>query len=252
MISDVLRVDDYNAPQALAVRKDFIVVYKPPKLHSSPLGGGESLLDWCARNFPETLALPGRKAGEGGLLHRLDFETHGLLLFARTGSGMESLMDQQGREMIIKEYSALASESKGAQPGFPDAANRGPLIESSFRPYGRGRKAVRPIAPFDCANETGARKPVLYATEIVEKRRLDPLINSFRLRICRGFRHQIRCHLAWIGQPIINDPIYGGAFFENGLLGLRACSLSFTDPDSNQKMRFEIPPLEPGFTQFSV
>jgi 23S rRNA pseudouridine1911/1915/1917 synthase len=62
-----------------------------------------------------------------------------------------------------------------------------------------------------------------------------------RARILRGFRHQIRCHLAWLGFPILHDSLYGGA--GEGVLALRACSLSFDDPLDGARRFFEIPPL---------
>jgi 23S rRNA pseudouridine1911/1915/1917 synthase len=53
-------------------------------MHSVPLkNGGDTLLDWYAGIFPPVMDMCGRKEGEGGLLHRLDFETQGLVLFAK-------------------------------------------------------------------------------------------------------------------------------------------------------------------------
>ena len=100
-------VDNFYLPQILAEEKDFLVVYKPPGTHSAPLARspGESpvILEWCAAKFPDIMDLPGRRAGEGGLIHRLDFETNGLLLVARTAAGMESLLAMQSEGRIVKE-----------------------------------------------------------------------------------------------------------------------------------------------------
>jgi 23S rRNA pseudouridine1911/1915/1917 synthase len=62
----------------------------------------------------------------------------------------------------------------------------------------------------------------------------------FKLRIWKGFRHQIRAHLAWFGMPILNDKLYGGVSFGNGLLALRAYSISFTDPSSGEELSYSI------------
>jgi 23S rRNA pseudouridine1911/1915/1917 synthase len=161
--------------------------------------------------------------------------------------------------MIIKEYSALAVERKAPNgrtllPGFPlekpelpfrifsGEAGAGELlqIKSAFRPYGPGRKAVRPVA-LNPAEEYGA----MYLTEILEARQLGQDLTAFRLRIFKGFRHQIRCHLAWLGWPILNDSLYGGQSHGDGFLALRAYSISFNDPSSGRKLVFSIPPLEP-------
>ena len=240
---------DIYTPQLLAVEKDFLIVYKPPRTHSAPLEktGGENILSWCAARFPEVALLPGRKAGEGGLLHRLDYETHGLMLIARNGRGMEALLELQRDGKILKGYSALAAKGEITLPGFPKETRlpggKDPFprkIESAFRPYGPGRKAVRPAPP-------GGGKE-LYTTEVLESRPLSeaelPRCFSFRLRIRRGFRHQIRCHLAWLGLPILNDSLYGGLSFGRGLLALRAASIGFTDPSSGEAREYSIPPLD--------
>ena len=231
-------IDDIKIPQTLAVEKDFIVVYKPPRLHSAPLAksaDGETLLHWCIKEFPEVADLPGRKAGEGGLLHRLDYETQGLVLLARNRAGMESLLEQQGEGKIIKEYSALAAKNETLLPGFPEKFTTNHhestrKIQSDFRPYGPGRKTVRPVPGKN------------YTTEILDKS-LDTGEGfvSLQLRIWKGFRHQIRAHLAWFGMPILNDRLYGGAPYGSGLLALRAYSLLLSDPSSGEKKLYSIP-----------
>ena len=238
MAEDSFVINGILIPQVLVVEKDFLIVYKPPRIHSAPLAStGANILSFCAEHFPEIMDMPGRKAGEGGLLHRLDYETQGLMLIARTLPGMEALLAQQKEGRIIKEYSALTSDSKAILPGFPLIKPELPLILSAFRPYGPGRKAVRPLGP--CTDK------IQYITEIFEKRQLSPKINSFIIKIFRGFRHQIRCHLAWLGEPIINDSLYGGAPHGKGFLGLRACSLLFNDPSSGRERFYSIPPVKP-------
>ena len=251
----LLPINDILNPQILAAENDFLLVYKPPRMHSAPEArstGGETILDWCAARFPEVALLPGRKAGEGGLLHRLDYETHGLMLIARNSKGMEALLGQQREGKIIKEYSALTAKNEIALPGFPketpdfpfkeswlpEEKDTSPLkIESAFRPYGPGRKAVRPVLP-------GSTK-MTYSTEIIESRPVSgidlPHCCSFKLRIWRGFRHQIRCHLAWLGLPILNDNLYGGSPFGNGLFALRAVSIAFNDPSTRLERIYSIP-----------
>jgi len=250
----IISIDDIFTPQLLAAENDFLLVYKPPRMHSAPQArssGGETMLDWCVARFPEVALLPGRKAGEGGLLHRLDYETQGLMLIARSRPGMEALLEQQREGKIIKEYSALAAKNEIPIPGFPkettvwykEGNDKVPLIiKSTFRPYGPGRKTVRPVLPDN--------DEALYSTEIIES---NPFSSadiqqcfSLKLRICKGFRHQIRCHLAWLGLPILNDRLYGGISFGNGFLGLRASSIAFNDPSSGEERSYSIPSLSSG------
>jgi 23S rRNA pseudouridine1911/1915/1917 synthase len=214
--------------------------------------------------FPEIAGLPGRRRGEGGLLHRLDYETQGLLLIARSGTGMEALLKQQLEGKIFKEYSAISSKVQGGLEGFPPERPELPQIflspnqegkvqgniRSAFRPYGPGRKAVRPVLAGRAAFGAKKKETVLdrglpYDTEVLDALPLGGETFSFHLRIVRGFRHQIRCHLAWLSWPLLNDSLYGGSPAGSGLLALRAHSLVFQDPASGKDRFYSIPPLAP-------
>ena len=239
MTKELLLIDDIFIPQILKIEKEYLIVYKPPGLHSAPLknSAGDTLFDWCRDKFPDVGKLSGRKKGEGGLLHRLDHETQGLMLIARTEMGMENLLMQQNAGKITKEYCALTMKSNVKYPGFPEKqiVPRAPMeINSAFRPYGIGRKAVRPALQ-------GKKE---YATEIIHIRELSNDVFFMQVKIVSGFRHQIRCHLAWMGFPLINDTLYGGSSFGNGVLCLRASSISFCDPNSGTERTYLIPPLE--------
>ena len=215
----------------------YLVLYKPPRMHTVPLSNnkGNSLLDWVVVRFPEVREISGHKEIEGGILHRLDFETQGLLLCARTAETFQTFFNQQKSGNIIKEYEAVSHMGcTEILPGFPPSpAASVPEIESAFRPFGEGRKAVRPVLPHDTRHKTDN----LYRTEILS------CIESegrafFNLRINKGFRHQIRCHLAWIGRPILNDDLYGSASSSGpGFLALRASAISFIDPSTSFRLR---------------
>jgi len=240
-------------PYVLDETDDFAVIFKPPKMHSVPLAkkSGGTLLDWYADVFPPVV----------DLLHRLDFETHGLALAAKNLKAYEFLKAAQDRDEFIKEYSAVcisaASASSIAAFGFPpppfsigEFSSEKPLvIESFFRPFGPGRKQVRPVIEDGKKHRELAKdRGGFYKTEISEVRN-----SFFTLRIKRGFRHQIRCHLCWIGCPILNDPVYRFQLDEKtvsddepaaGILALRAHALFFTDPSSGKPREYRIAPLE--------
>jgi len=299
----LISVNDFSKPQVLVAEKDYLVVFKPPKMHSVPLAKSpaNNLLKWSIAEYPEiadltvnydspnnevAAGIPGRNPGEGGVLHRLDYETQGLIIIARTKTGMFSLIEQQKNGKIIKEYSALTGEHETELPGFPEEKpilhfwvfrdkhriGDSVSIKSAFRPYGPGRKAVRPILPKinvpygntlaiknhekDIALD-GSRP---YVTEVMSAQLYSSsgealsvahdlpnvegkVLASFRIKIARGFRHQLRSHFAWIGRPILNDSVYGGLPYGKGLLGLRACSVSFNDPATGKTHTFSIPPI---------
>jgi 23S rRNA pseudouridine1911/1915/1917 synthase len=259
-------------PSTVEKTSAYLVAYKPPRMHSVPLkkqeepdNRDETLLDWCSRLYPEVLEVRGRNPWEGGILHRLDYETEGLVLFARTQEAMDSLLVQQQEGRFSKEYGALSGGAATVLPGFPLAPsmpsvkNADPIvIETGFRPYGPGRKTVRPVV------QEGSP----YRTEVLSMESHGDY-TLFRARIQRGFRHQIRCHLAWLGYPLVNDLLYGGRILagfpplnndeisgrageaparppaETPFLALKAQGISFCDPASGEYREYSLPPIAP-------
>jgi 23S rRNA pseudouridine1911/1915/1917 synthase len=267
-------------PFILAETEDFAVVYKPPCMHCAPLSrekitsnNSGTLLDWYAEIFPPVAGLSGRKEREGGLLYRLDFETQGLVLFAKNQQSLDNLINQQNDGNFIKEYNVVSaiktadttpigdiktspisgickiiSPPSAVASSFPpppfDAVKNGfpqtPfVIESYFRPFGPGRKQVRPVTEKDSKKRiTSAAKDRggFYRTEIINVESREGF-HFLTVRLKRGFRHQIRCHLAWAGCPVLNDPIYGNGSAD-GFLALMADRLSFADPKSGEPVEF--------------
>ena len=214
----------------IAETEDFAVIWKPPRMHCAPVrqSSGSTLLEWYASHNPAMMELSGRKKGEGGLLHRLDFETQGLVLCAKNQPALDNLLDQQKQGNFIKEYSAVCH-----------APCNHAVIESFFQPFGPGRKMVRAVT-VDCKNKKhiASDQGGYYRTEVIDGTALN---NHFlhTLRLKRGFRHQIRCHLAWIGCPVVNDPLYGTGTID-GFLGLCATGLFFNDPSTGKPAEYHI------------
>jgi len=252
-----------HKPYILDETEDFTVIFKPPRMHCAPLqaGDGGNLLDWYAGLFPQVLALCGRKKSEGGLLHRLDFETNGLVLFAKNQKSLDRLLEQQAKGTFVKNYSAICRRTipgktsafppSPALPGFCSSRQGSFAIESYFRPFGPGSKQVRPVVGTSrkkIAKDQGG----CYRTEVLSVSEQSPCqgdlqgLFRFNLRLIRGFRHQVRCHLAWIGYPILNDPLYGtpGEEAPDAFLSLNANGLSFNDPGSGRPREYRIIPLE--------
>ncbi|MDR0582735.1 MAG: RNA pseudouridine synthase [Treponema sp.] len=250
---------------------DFAVLWKPPRMHCAPLKASEggTLFDWYAGVFPAALSLKGRKSGEGGLVHRLDFETQGLVLFAKNQPALEFLLAHQDEGSFVKEYGALCLKAAAPLPGFPPppaaskffSANSFPaplFIESFFRPFGPGRKQVRPVSDEGRKyRELAKSRDGFYKTEIIAASQVrpdDPALRChrteiipvyrFTVKIIRGFRHQIRCHLSWIGYPILNDPLYGvpetTPEAAPGFLALCSQGLFFPDPRTGAMREYRI------------
>jgi 23S rRNA pseudouridine1911/1915/1917 synthase len=219
---------------------EYLILYKPPFMHSASLkqDEGGTLSAWCAERFPAFISVRGRKALEGGLLHRLDYETRGLVFAALTQRVMDIMLRQQNKSLFVKEYEAIAGGTALSPPGFPpcpvhyeifpESMWRGFYLDSGFRYYGKGRKSVRPLLPAAAPSQKSNGR--VYRTEIISIEGLKT--QNFRrvnVRLTRGFRHQIRCHLAWLGLPIQGDVLYGGQG-DASTFALRAVQLSFTDP----------------------
>ena len=182
--------------------EDFLIADKPHAVPTVPLKGQKpdgTLLGMVSERYPEVADVCGKNPWEGGTCHRLDTATAGLVVFARTQTFYDYLQEIQQADLFVKTYRAETIENdflKGSDIKIED--NREFRIMTYFRAYGKGSKAVRPVQDIRRADS-----PVLYTTTAVKDG------ESFTCTITRGFRHQIRAHLAWIGHPIMGDCLYG-------------------------------------------
>lgn len=221
-----------------------LAVDKPAGVHSAPLRPGESgtLLGAVLARYPEVAGLPGIKSVEPGLLHRLDLETSGILLVARTAEAFRSLRAAFGAGRVWKAYTALCA----CRTELP--AGRRLWTESRFAPYGRGRKLVRTIAAGDEGRPAARHASAgLYRTEaqVLERRGQWALVQA---TVLKGFRHQVRVHLAQLELPIAGDSLYGvpapaGA---PARLYLHAAAIELDHPASGEPLRL-CSPLPPEF-----
>ena len=138
-------------------------------------------------------------------------------------------MQQQKKDMIQKEYRAAVTSGRSISEGFEpfmllDPFGGTTVITSYFRSVGPGGRSVRPVA----SNPRYAKGRV-YSTMIEPEDE-----STLRCTITRGFRHQIRAHLAWAGYPIRGDVQYGGVPSDD--FGLEAVSISYIEPCSGRKL----------------
>ncbi len=215
--------------------EDLLVAYKPPGLPTVPLksSSGDSLLSILALEYPEVLQCHGKNEWEGGILHRLDTPTRGLVIAARNQETYDYLYNEQRQGRIVKTYRAIVSEREHCLEGFPPFPFQSPeetsvVIESRFRPFGPKGSSVRPVAE-------GKRfqDGKIYQTKVVKEQDFALLCT-----ITNGFRHQIRTHLSWSGYPIVGDDRYGGK--ANDRLELEAIALSFTHPRTRRELEIRI------------
>lgn len=204
-------------------QKPYLIIDKAAGLPSAPLNENDTnnAFYQAAKLYPQLLKVQGKKAVEHGLLHRLDTATSGLMIIAATQECYDFLQEEQKQGRIIKTYTAECNlqaafpEQKIAVPDqnivVPELVEGATFtIQSYFRAYGPGRKEVRPVTPqSNKAALEKVEKAVLYTTEVLIKE-INHEKNTALVEctITKGYRHQIRCHLAWYGLPIINDIVY--------------------------------------------
>ena len=205
---------------------DFVVAVKKAGVHSAPLkvDDADSALSFVAQDFPQVLTVQGKKAVEGGLIHRIDYDTAGLLLFALNQDFYNHIMACQDEGLFKKgyvarcHYDSRCTELLGAFPPLPvsldfSADHQVCTVESSFRAFGPGRKQVRPVTEqsgkFSQRKAGGSKQgsSPIYSTElsITKSHEKNFVVEA---SITKGYRHQVRCHLAWCSLPILADPLY--------------------------------------------
>lgn len=195
----------------------FLIINKPANLPSAPLNSLEedTALSQAVKLYPEILNIKGKKEIEYGLLHRIDTVTEGLLLIALNQDFYDSLILEQENNKFIKTYYAICDIEDSVTEGFPVIPNncnfrknKNFILESYFRAFGKGKKEVRPvIGNSGTYAEKKANLSKKYTTEVFIKN-IEKNSVEVECKISQGFRHQVRNHLAWIGLPIKNDPLY--------------------------------------------
>lgn len=241
--------------------EDYAVFYKPAGMPSAPLTPDDTnnALYEASKEYPRLLSVVSKyKEIEKGLIHRIDTNTSGLILFAGNQRSYDALVLQQEKNEFIKYYTAIVKESSSdmhqgqGKKGFPPCpysyCSLPLLVKSSFRKFGPGGKEVRPAVMEHMSYYAKIKSvPFEYETELST---LEPVFLSKTasvLKVCckitKGFRHQVRCHLSWLGLPIVGDEVYGvknsDVLLNNKML-FAAHALEFFSPGTNQRVSYTI------------
>jgi 23S rRNA pseudouridine1911/1915/1917 synthase len=192
----------------IAYQDDFLLVIdKAPGLVVHPARGHR---EGTLAQLLEPLAAGGEE-GRAGIVHRLDRDTSGLLVVARSDEAHRLLQTALAERRIEREYLALVEGRPPARTGTIEAPiGRDPRI--------RTRMTVGGLSPREARTHFKLERAL-------------PTTSLLRLHLDTGRTHQIRVHLQAIGYPICGDPEYGTP----GLLGLErqflhAARLSFEHP----------------------
>jgi 23S rRNA pseudouridine1911/1915/1917 synthase len=175
-----------------------------------------------------SLSLAGRRGGRSlWVVHRIDRDTSGLVLFARSETAYRRLRDDFRKRRPLREYLAWTE-------GVPER-ERGRLrhaIAETRRPGWRRMELVDSRSP-------RAREAILYY--VVEAASRQPARARLRVRLVTGRRNQIRVQLAAEGWPIAGDRFYGASTAEPGRAALHAARLALRHPRSGAPLELEAP-----------
>jgi 23S rRNA pseudouridine1911/1915/1917 synthase len=215
-----------------------IVVDKPPGMAVHPAPGSESgtLVNALLRHCGASLSGVGGVA-RPGIVHRIDKETSGVVVAAKTDAAHQGLSALFAAHDIERVYVAFVRGAPRARSGAVDA----PIARST---HDRKKMAI--------ARSGGRRAVTHYAVERAFGPAAKPLAARLACRLETGRTHQIRVHLASLGCPCLGDPLYGSgppaepvrrAIAEAGLArqALHAAVLGFRHPLTGARLRFEAP-----------
>ena len=232
---DALRIELKPTPQSQAFKPEamaldvifedahLLVINKPPGLvvHPAPGNWSGTLLNGLLARDTQAGLLP-----RAGIVHRLDKDTSGLMVVARTRQAMDALVAMIAARSVSREYLALAQ-----------GAWQGPASRQVDAPMGRDPRNRLRMAVVDL--EKNAGKSASTGIALLQNEGAFCLV---KCKLQTGRTHQIRVHMASIGHPLVADEVYGGkpaAGLERQ--ALHACRLAFAHPATGAALEFKSP-----------
>ena len=196
-----------------------LVVHKPAgwNTHAPAPHAGEGIYDWLRHREPRWSPL--------AILHRLDKETSGLLLFGKTPLANRSLTEQFTARRVRKKYQLLTDRPVPPQP----LTVKSELVRLGDK-YASGASGEPAETHFKTKAESGKRKAETNSHGSLTQVEAEPLT---------GRTHQIRVHAAENGFPILGDTLYGGT--PAARVFLHAAEVAFQHPASGEPVTFSAP-----------
>jgi 23S rRNA pseudouridine1911/1915/1917 synthase len=205
-----------------------------------------SVFEYC----PSVAQVRGYRADDGGLLHRIDNDTEGLVLFAKTQESFNFLLNEAKANRFVKYYRAHAQISAPLLPYDAVSLTQWQYIldknifANSF--YSLTTRFVKAEARSAKVRAVGKKSRSAKATRCYHTQFLlnsqGNIVNIY-CKLRRGFRHQVRASLAAVGLPIIGDPLYGNNSKPAANFAFWAVGLSFRHPHSTKPVSYFYNPL---------
>ena len=212
-----------------------VAIAKPPGMPTHPLEPGEkgTAANALVARYPEMQGI-GFSSREPGLLHRLDKDTSGVLLAARTAFAFEKLRGQFEEERVTKIYMALVH-------GRPDEHG---VVKNPIGSRTRRSSRVEVVHGRETGRRMRSQRPAETHYRVIRSGETYSLV---LLRMTTGARHQLRAHLSFLGHPVVGDRLYGpGRSNEPGEVMisrhlLHAAEIRFFHPDQGGNIRVRCP-----------
>ena len=224
------------SPKIIFEDASFLVVDKPAGVvvsRADTTANVETIQDWVERKF-EIQNSKFKNADEfvnrAGIVHRLDKDTSGLLVIAKTPKAFENLKNQFKNRETVKKYLVLVHGRVEPKEGTVEAPiGRSPFNRRHFGVFPGGRES-----------ETSYRVTKLLSNLVTDFSFLEVYPKT-------GRTHQIRVHLKYINHPVVADPVYAGRKnYQADItwcprIFLHAAFLSFNHPLDGTNMEFNSP-----------
>ncbi|MGB0664873.1 MAG: 23S rRNA pseudouridine(1911/1915/1917) synthase RluD [Pontibacterium sp.] len=234
-IDATLETHDNHQPQAMDLDivyedDDILVINKPAGLVVHPAAGHHdgTLLNGLLHHYPDINLVP-----RAGIVHRLDMDTTGLMVVAKTIEAQTNLVEQLQDRSMGREYEAVVNQ----------VMTGGGCVDEPMGRHSKNRQKMAVV---------GVGKEAITHYRVLSKFRAHTHI---RLKLETGRTHQIRVHMSYINYPLVGDQLYGGRFrLPKGVSdqlqqclrdfkrqALHAKKLELWHPRTGEQMSWEVP-----------